>query len=432
MSGTLARTASEYLQCSFRGVPFAVIGSGGSNGRRQAEHSYPGRDSVWVEDLGMKGRRYRILGFVVGDLAYVQRDALVAVIERPGNGLLVHPSIGAIQAACTRFEWRERDGRLNVVDLEFEFVEQKNLLSTLIVTALHAAVAVARIALSSASSSSYSSRTSSAFATGGSAIAAARSVAAGWGQGALSAIGSSEAMQSAASVLPGNNGRYASGAGAETNATATEDSVLAALSASRSSIEEDAEAIIGLTTAAGISSAVQALTEALREAIADPAVQISLLWPLASCSVDVIDSSAPIGAALAMAQTETAALCRRAALASIAQACSDWNPASSEDAEAMCSGVVALFEAEELVAADAQDDTSWTALKALRVQVSQDLMKRAAKLPDIVTIERNAPLPALTLAQQLYADGTRSDGLVSRANPVHPAFMPTEFEALSS
>ncbi|MBF0892206.1 DNA circularization N-terminal domain-containing protein [Gluconobacter sp. LMG 1744] len=432
MSGTLARTAAEYLQCSFRGVPFAVIGSGGSSGRKQAEHGYPGRAGVWVEDLGKKARRYRILGFVVGDLAYVQRDALVAVVERPGNGLLVHPSIGAIQAACTRFEWRERDGRLNVVDLEFEFVEQKNLLSTLIVTSLHAAVAVARIALSSASSSSYSSRTSSAFATGGSAIAAARSVATGWGEGAVSAIGSSEAMQSAASVLPGNNGRYASGAGAETDATATEDSVLAALSASRGAIEEDAEAIIGFTTAAGISLAVQALTEALREAIADPGVQISLLWPLASCSVDVISSSAPIGAALATAQTETAALCRRAALASIAQACSDWSPASSEDAEAMCSRVVALFEAEELIAADAQDDASWAALKALRVQVSQDLMKRAAKLPDIVTIQRNAPLPALTLAQQLYADGTRSDDLVNRADPVHPAFMPTEFEALSS
>ncbi|MBF0859423.1 DNA circularization N-terminal domain-containing protein [Gluconobacter sp. LMG 31484] len=432
MSGTLARTAAEYLQCSFRGVPFAVMGNGGSSGRKQAEHGYPGRSGVWVEDIGKKARRYRILGFVSGDLAYVQRDALVIASEQAGSGLLVHPSIGAIKAACTRFEWRERDGRLNVVDLEFEFVEQKNLLSTLIVTALHAAVAVARIALSSASSSSYSSRTSSAFATGGSAIAAARSVAAGWGDGAVLAIGSSEAMQSAASVLPGNNGRYASGAGAETDATATEDSVLAALSASRASIDEDAATIIGLTTAAEISSAVQALTEALREAIADPGVQISLLWPLASCSVDVINSAAPIGAALATAQTETAALCRRAALASIAQACSDWRPPSSEEAEAMCGRVVALFEAEELVAADAQDDTSWAALKALKVQVSQDLMKRAAKLPDIVTIERNAPLPALTLAQQLYADGTRSDGLVSRANPVHPAFMPTEFEALSS
>ena len=239
-------------------------------------------------------------------------------------------------------------------------------------------------------------------------------------------------MQSAASVLPGNNGRYASGAGAETDATATEDSVLTTLSASRDAIEQATAALASLTTAAAISSAVQALTETLREAIADPGVQISLLWPMASCSVDVINSTAPIGAALATAQTETAALCRRAALASIAQACSDWTPASSEDAETMCSRVVALFEAEELVAADAQDDASWAALKALRVQVSQDLMKRAAKLPDIVTIQRNAPLPALTLAQQLYADGTRSDDLVNRADPVHPAFMPTEFEALSS
>ncbi|MFT8785463.1 DNA circularization protein [Gluconobacter oxydans] len=432
MSGTLARAAAEYLQCSFRGVPFAVIGSGGSNGRKQAEHSYPGRDSVWIEDLGMKGRRYRILGFVVGDLAYVQRDALIVAVEAAGNGILFHPSIGTIQAACTRFDWRERDGRLNVVDLEFEFVEQKNLLSSLIVTALHAAVATARIALSVASSSSYAAKTSSAFSAGSSVVAAARTVASGWASGVGEAISSSEAMQAAAAVLPGNNGRYASGAGAETDATATEESVLEDLSASRAAVDEAEDAIASLVTAAEISAAVQALTESLREAIADPGAQISLLWGLAACSVTVIESTAPIGAALAVAQTETAALCRRAALASIAQACSDWLPASSEEAQAMCERVVALFEAEELIAGDAQDDATWSALKALRVQVSQDLMKRAAKLPDIVTIQRNAPLPALTLAQQLYADGTRSDDLVSRADPVHPAFMPTEFEALSS
>ncbi|WP_264802546.1 DNA circularization N-terminal domain-containing protein, partial [Acetobacter fabarum] len=62
MSGSLINTALEYLQCSFRAVPFAMLGSGGETGRKQAVHQYPYRDGVYVEDLGKRGRVYHIHG----------------------------------------------------------------------------------------------------------------------------------------------------------------------------------------------------------------------------------------------------------------------------------------------------------------------------------------------------------------------------------
>ncbi|NHN83670.1 hypothetical protein GOB93_03320 [Acetobacter musti] len=432
MSGTLLTTAAEYLQCSFRGVPFAVMGSGGSNGRKQAVHDYPGRDGVWVEDLGRAGRSYRIRGFAVGALAYTQRDLLAQAAEQPGPGLLMHPSIGLIQANCMRFEWQEPDGRGNIVELEFEFIEYTSLLSTLVVTALHASVAAAAVALSAASGSSYQSRTASAFSGGSSAIAAAQTVTQTWATAATAAITSPRAQASAVSVLNGNYGRYAQISGAETDSSATIDVVLAALTESRATIADAVTSLATIDTASALAGAVQSLTETLRSLIADPDDQIALLWPLASCSPSVVTSTAPIGAAIATAQTETAALCRRAAIASIAQASSDWTATSSADAEAMAARIVALIEAEEEIAGDAIDDDSYQALHELKGEIAQDLSSRATKLPDIITITRNSNLPALTLAQQLYADATRADDLITRADPVHPAFMPNEFEALSA
>ncbi|GBR03123.1 DNA circularization protein [Gluconobacter cerinus] len=432
MSGTLARTASEYLQCSFRGVPFAVVANGGSNGRKQAEHDYPGRDGISVEDMGQRARRYRIVGVLVGAFCYTQRDLLIIAAEQAGPGLLMHPSVGLIKAAVTRYEWQERAGYRNVIDLEFEFVEQKDLLSSLIVTALHAAVAVASLALQSASSSSYSKRVSTSWAVGGSVGAAARAVASDWAGTITSVCRSPQVIAGGASVLSGNYGRYIGTGGIETDGTATITSVLAAVTAGRDALEADVSAMAGVDDQDALASAVNALTETLRSSIADPAIQIAVLWPLASYSASVIASTAPIGAALATAQTETAALCRRAGLASIGNACSEWEPASSDQAQDMISAITSLFEAEETVSGDEGDDSAWQALRELRVQICEDLQQRAARLPDIVTIVRNASLPALVLGQQLYADAGRSDELITRADPVHPAFMPLQFEALSA
>ncbi|MBV1835660.1 DNA circularization protein [Acetobacter estunensis] len=432
MSGTLITTAAEYLQCSFRGVPFVVVGSGGTNGRKQAAHDYPGKDGVWVEDLGRAARSWRIRGFTIGALAYTQRDLLSQAAEQAGSGLLMHPSIGLVEAYCMQFEWQEPDGRGNIVSVEFLFVEDVDLLSTLIVTALHAAVAASAIALSAASSSSYQSRTASAFDQGSSVENAARSTASSWAAGAVTAMRSPRAQTAAISVLDGSYGRFVGGNGAETDSSATVESVLASLTTGRAAVSSAVASFSALTGASDIATAAQTLTETLRSNISDPGTQIALLWPLASCEPEIVPSEAPIGAAIATVQTETAALCRRAALASIAEASSEWSASSSTEAQTMAARIVALIAAEEEIAGDAGDDASYEALHDLRCQVAQDLTDRAARLPDVITVTRNACLPALVLGQQLYADATRADELIQWADPVHPAFMPTEFEALSA
>ena len=75
---------------------------------------------------------------------------------------------------------------------------------------------------------------------------------------------------------------------------------------------------------------------------------------------------------------------------------------------------------------------AYLARRALRAAVSEDLIARGSDLARLTTVTTARPLPSLTLAHRLYRDATRSDDLISRVDPVHPAFMPTAFEALSS
>lgn len=435
MSGalsTLTNIAGQYLQCSWRGIPFAVMGTGGEPGRKFAVHDYPFRDTPWAEDLGRKGRLYRIRGFVNGALCQAQRDLLVSATETKGNGLLVHPSLGAIQAACLRFEWRERDGYTNVIDLEFEFLEQRNYLSTTILTALHAAIGVATIAFNAAASSDYGSIATPKMAVGASVVGAAVGTASNWAAGALTALSSPAAYTAAVATVPGNNGRYASLNAGTVDPSATVSSALAALSASQQALAAYVAAIGAQVDAMGLAAAILAVPEALRGSIPDPGTQIALLTLLAEFDQAVLASSAPIGGAIAAARIATAMLCRQGALLSIATACSEWQPTSSNEAETLRQWVGTLLDNEATIAADAGYDATWQALRALRANVVQDLAQRASQLPDIMTVTRNAPLPALVLAQQVYADATRAPDLIQRANPIHPAFMPVAFEALSS
>lgn len=435
MSGALSaltNIAGQYLQCSFRGVPFAVVGTGGEPGRKFAVHDYPYRNTPWAEDLGRKGRVYRIRGFVNGALYQAQRDLLVMASETKGNGLLVHPSLGALQVACLRMEWRERDGYTGVIDLEFEFLEQKNYLSTVIVTALHAAIGVATIAYNAAASSDYGDVAAPRMAVGASVVGAAVDTASSWAARAVSALSSPAAFAAAVATVPGNNGRYANLNAGTVDPSATVSSALAALGTSQQALASYVAAIGSRADAAGLAGAILAVPEALRGSIPDPGTQIALLTLLTEFDPAVFASSAPIGGAIAAVQTATAMLCRQGALLSIATACSDWRPTSSNEAEALRQWVGPLLDAEATIAADAGYDATWQALRDLRANVLQDLAQRASQLPDIITVTRNAPLPALVLAQQIYADATRAPDLIQRANPIHPAFMPTDFEALSN
>jgi prophage DNA circulation protein len=187
-----------------------------------------------------------------------------------------------------------------------------------------------------------------------------------------------------------------------------------------------------LAATASLVAGLQAVTEAVRTACADPAQAITLLAQLANYAPTSLTGSDAIGAAMTAVEKNVAAVCRRAALTSLARATAVYLPSSYQDAVALRNKVAGLIETEMLIAGGVPDYPMYVSLRALRVAVIEDLTARGGDLARVNTVTTSVPMPALTLAYRLYGDASRYDDLVARTNPVSPLFMPTSFEALSS
>lgn len=106
---------------SFRGVPFHVDTSDFSGGRRVVVHEFPARDMPVPEDLGRRAREFSIEAYVLGSEYHVARDRLLAALERPGPGELVHPYRGTIRAVVGSFRVHESraDGGMATFSIAF-------------------------------------------------------------------------------------------------------------------------------------------------------------------------------------------------------------------------------------------------------------------------------------------------------------------------
>jgi prophage DNA circulation protein len=95
------------------------------------------------------------------------------------------------------------------------------------------------------------------------------------------------------------------------------------------------------------------------------------------------------------------------------------------------SRVITVIDDVTLTIADAGYDDIYNELQILRATVVTTLQNIGANLAPMETVTFTRSLPALYLANRLYQDATQAEALVKMANPVHPAFMPTTFRALS-
>lgn len=100
-------------KASFRGVSFFYESTDTELGRRLARHEYPQRDIPYLEDMGRKAREMSVEAYVIGGDYMTQRDAMIAAVEQAGQGTLVHPFLGEMQAtvdSCTLSESKDFGG----------------------------------------------------------------------------------------------------------------------------------------------------------------------------------------------------------------------------------------------------------------------------------------------------------------------------------
>ena len=217
-------------------------------GRRTAIHEYPYRDTVWVEDLGRLPRRFSFQAFQVGDDVYQQRDAMIEACEQPGEGTLVHPTLGSVQCVLVDFSTTDRRERGRVVELAFSFVVSGDILFPTSALATGDQVNTLAGALNQASASDLASSLGS---VGFIPQSASSSIP---GYGALATFGVNDPTRAlnAVSGLQGYYGRYSSGRrGVLQPADATVQSCLSQSVSSRQGVL-DAVAALNNTAALGI------------------------------------------------------------------------------------------------------------------------------------------------------------------------------------
>lgn len=455
--GSLASTlsgqsfADSLRTASFSGIPFAVEEVTTIRGRRVSVHSYPYRDDAWIEDLGSLSRVFRINGFLIeNSLIYGggglidQAQRLLNVCDTPVGKTFVHPTLGTIKNVycIAPIELVERKDLGRVYEFTLTLMKGGARVypkATSDSTSLSSLSAIASFA---AAVLNFVSKVASVISLGVSIVNAAIATVEKWYAIAKSVISDVRAIVNAVSSLSGSYGRYASGGNsgyAKKNQaaalTATAATLLAANVTARAAVETAgaslASAASAVSDTAAFSTAVSALASAVRATSTNPADAIRMLSTLSAFSPSDTFPASVIGDGMTTMQSACGALMRRAAISELVQASTIYQPSSLDDALTVRNSIVAVIDDELTTAGDEGDDGTYKALRTLRNAVISDFASRGGDLPSVKTFTFGTGLPALTLANRIYKDASRGDELVTQANPIHPAFMPTSFGALS-
>ena len=114
---------SQLQRASYNGIPFSTMVRTKTSGRREVEHEFAKEDTPYGEDMGRRGYRFQITGYVVGGQYIDHMMALMEQLETEGPGTLVHPTMGPISVIPGLYEVTERDERGRMAEFVMNFVE---------------------------------------------------------------------------------------------------------------------------------------------------------------------------------------------------------------------------------------------------------------------------------------------------------------------
>lgn len=443
---------SKLQPSSFRGVPFAVIAEEGSHGRRQAVHEYPYRDTAWIEDMGRGVRRIVIRGFLIQDSqmygggdVITQRQALIAACEEKGAGTLIHPTLGEMTVAIPenglRLYGSADAGRV----FEFTLMAIESGLKVFAVTGSSAAGKTVRtnyLKLVSTTVLSTIARIKGEIRGVTQAIKTIKNTIGFWTNMVDSTINEVTNVSNVLRSTFGNQryGRYSKGTigGSSSGVTGsnsvddTEDFESLSEQVSASAIMDRQgifDTVSGLNSSATVDDFVQRAADvinAILNCTGGVNERITALEKLASAtSAEYQQSTA--GAEIAeTVNSLIIVLCSGA----MAAAASESNPTSRDEAEQITRRVSEQLDAALLVAGDRADDELYSDLLQVRSSFLETMSAISVGLSELMQFNSAQPLPALTLANRLYQDVSRTDELIQESSVPHPAFMPTSMKVL--
>lgn len=446
---------SEHLhQASFRGVPFVIDKSASNFGRRQVVHSYPYRDTSYIEDMGRSARTLLLTGFLVQNSqiytapdVMTQRDSLIAACEMPGAGTLVHPTLGEMMVSVTDSALKIDENSANGRVFAFTLTVVESGLRAFAITGaaeMGASIQSSWLGLSAKAVAGFISTVKGEMRSATQAIKTLKNTAAFWGRMVANTTNEASNLGNALRSTLGRNryGRFNHGTvgGSSSGVTAvvsqqSDTDNLPALIAQRlaltvegqAAIDAAIEALLSASSIDGYAGKVLALVNALLASGISTLDIIRLMENLTAIRDDRFLANSSDVAVMDASHHLMMTLCAGGMVSAAAQ----YQPESYDDAVAVLGRVCAVIDDTALAAADRGNDETYSALMLMRESIVALLQQAGANLSRVGEVSFNRSLPALMLANRLYQDALRGDGLVKMANPIHPAFMPVRFKALN-
>ncbi|SOD42335.1 DNA circularization protein [Nitrosovibrio sp. Nv4] len=387
----MAGWRDQLQAATFRGVPFHVRSGDGTIGRRTVSHEYPGKDVPYVEDLGRRAREFTLEAFVLGADVMRDRDALIAALEEPGTGELVHPYKGRMKVAVPNGRWSQSLDQGGIVRFSITFQESRDVVQPTVRADTQAGVEVAADNAESAVISEF--------------------------EEAFTVDGQPDFVSTAAlaNVATALDEIKASANGVLQNSATMPQFLrdLAAISTTSASLIRFPNSLAG-----SLFSQVRSL----RAIALSPAAafhSLSGLFDFGTTGFSPLTGTTAAYQQRAANQQAVINLTRNAALIEASRASSQTEFASYDDA--IDARVVLADQLE--AAAETAPDATYATLIDLRVAVVRDITTRGADLSRIVQFTPNTTLPALVVAHQLYGDAERETEIVARNRIRHPGFI---------
>lgn len=446
----------EHVQpASFRGVSFAVVNASGAFGRRQARHEYPYRDKPWIEDLGRGVRRFTLRGFLVQDSriynapdVITQRNNLIAACEDGRPGTLIHPTLGEMTVCIPEGGLRTDEGASSGRMFSFTLTAIETGLKVFAITDAAASggqVSKGWLATTTVTAARFISSVTGEVRSITQAVRTLQNTARFWRGMVVSAVDQVTSLSNALNNTFGSlrYGRYCSGVIGGTVSGATgrvtgnnnnkDDSTIirqqmAKGVTGRAAIQQSVDGLQHIHTVEDFADGVTRTLNNIVAATGSAAEKMSVLGSLASFRdtrfYPVRSDAEVAGRAVALIVITSASAMARVAM--------DITPTSQEEAQRIQQQVCDVLDEAMIQAGERFDDDVYSALLALYNAFIDGFSLKGTSLSNLVECSFNKPLPALTLANRLYQDAGRADELIQSTQPLHPAFMPVRFRALSS
>lgn len=400
--------ADRLLPASLGGAAFLAQNCSVSVGRRVTSIDLPMRDDPENEDMGRRARRYTVTAVIVGEDYDRDRQALVAVLEKPGPHVFSHPWWGEypviVEEAGTFEETIERGRGVSINLTLTEAGKATQVTATISPTAvMSAAIDAAELAAAADFVSEFEIGLGDSFAA------------------AQAAIG--EVTDKVDSV----NNKIAAALGIA-------DGVLAAMDDLKDQAQQAINAPALLASALqGLLSQVAGLlglTEGVEEEYPGQAAKVAMDAALATAStLGAVDVTAqppyPGGPVHPQSLKATRAIGKAVRTMSLVAVSGVFRtlPLESTAAAAEVLGTLSKLT-EQLLDDPVTSDALAAALQDLRAALQKQLDPSTSNLPSTLTYTPAGTMPALLIAWLVYGDPDRDLEIVARNEVLDPNFVP--------